>query len=261
MHAALLLALVLTTAGCLGWAGTQEGSAAPDTAHALVLASPFPDLVIQVDFQASNPPTQGALAEMLDVIYTQTLKKSVRLLDPSVIPVDSAHRNGTSWTIGEVEAVHNATFRLGADPWALGVGNEAFLHVLYLDSTLRYTYFGQDRVAGGVEDRNLIVVFQGPDPQGVKTPTLPDQVRVDQVLLIHELGHALGLVNNGAPMVKDHSLADDPYHSRNGDSVMFAGTDLIGLAERNADNRMRHGVALFDADDLADLAALRAEQP
>jgi hypothetical protein len=44
---------------------------------------------------------------------------------------------------------------------------------------------------------------------------------IEQSSLVHELGHGLGFVNNGVPMVTDHQDKDHGAHTTNQDCVMF----------------------------------------
>jgi hypothetical protein len=53
---------------------------------------------------------------------------------------------------------------------------------------------------------------------------------VEQSTMVHELGHALGFVNNGVPMVSDYQDKEHGAHSNNEDDVMYwlneGGSDL-----------------------------------
>jgi hypothetical protein len=73
---------------------------------------------------------------------------------------------------------------------------------------------------------------------------------VEKAVLIHELGHALGLVNNGLSMVSNHEDSSHPKHSNNQDSVMYWAVEntlgIPGLSRIPTD---------FDANDVADIRA------
>jgi hypothetical protein len=45
--------------------------------------------------------------------------------------------------------------------------------------------------------------------------------QIQQAVVVHELGHALGLVHNGLPMVEDHEDDDHPKHTIDENDVMF----------------------------------------
>lgn len=76
---------------------------------------------------------------------------------------------------------------------------------------------------------------------------------VERVALVHEVGHLMGLVNGGTPMVTPHEDTAHPRHSSNPDSVMYwqaEGSGVIGLLQGGGthDN--------FDANDVADLRGI-----
>ncbi len=82
----------------------------------------------------------------------------------------------------------------------------------------------------------------------------------EREILLHETGHALGLVNNGAPMVHPHVDQTDSClcHSDNPSSVMYTSRDLPYYLDRRMD-RLTGEEAYFDSDDLADLRAHQEE--
>ncbi len=76
---------------------------------------------------------------------------------------------------------------------------------------------------------------------------------IEQATVVHELGHAVGLVNNGLPMIIDHEDLDHPKHTTNDEGVMYWSvessdniltflTDIIAADERN----------LFESQSLQD---------
>ncbi len=76
---------------------------------------------------------------------------------------------------------------------------------------------------------------------------------VEQATVVHEIGHAVGLVNNGIPMVTDHEDSGHPKHTINEDGVMYWSvessddiltflTDIIAADQRN----------LFESQSLQD---------
>ncbi len=76
---------------------------------------------------------------------------------------------------------------------------------------------------------------------------------VEQSVVVHEIGHAIGLVNNGLPMVSGHEDAAHPKHSINQDCVMYWAVEnrqniLTTLANFIAGNRLN----LFGPQSLDD---------
>lgn len=52
---------------------------------------------------------------------------------------------------------------------------------------------------------------------------------IEQVTLVHEFGHCVGLVDNGIPMVADHEDPDHPHHCSNQECVMFWENDSVSI--------------------------------
>ncbi len=238
--------------------------AAPlDAAHAIVLDRPYPSLVIEIDYWEGSVPSKVALRDLIDIIHAETLKKQIQIVGPDPIPSGLVKRAGAEWTLDEVKRAHETTFHSHPDPWALGNGTTAFLHVLYLNGSLRYDYLGKNMSAAGVTLDNVVVVLWSPSIVSVRgQPLVPAPAEADNAdrdILIHEFGHAMGLINRGAPPTRHHSPPDDPYHSSDPASIMYAGRDTIGALQHTAHDSTASGTALFDADDLADLAALSGQ--
>jgi len=87
---------------------------------------------------------------------------------------------------------------------------------------------------------------------------LPNIVRyVEQSTLIHELGHSIGLVDNGVAMVAAHKDAEHGAHCSNPDCVMYWQNEGATDAAQFAQNKLVTGRdVLFDAQCLADVDAL-----
>lgn len=163
---------------------------------------------------------------------------------------------GGGYSRGDVLDIHRAT-TLARGGAASPVGDGwVRLHVLVLDGEKAPEEGAPlHRVLGAtVAEEGLVAVF--PDAyanayrmvEGRKVPATSEMARH---VLLHELGHALGLVGR-IPMVRPHGDPADPGHSVNPASLMYPAPAM-------APDGLVHGpVAAFDADDLADLAARRA---
>lgn len=78
----------------------------------------------------------------------------------------------------------------------------------------------------------------------------PAKPIVEGAVLVHEVGHNLGLVNIGAAMVAPHEDASHPAHDANTSCVMHyaIATDLVTAVTGSLPDR-------FDAECIADLQA------
>lgn len=201
-------------------------------------------VVIEIDYVAEREPSALAL-DALDETLRKTTSKDIVLVGPGSASLSRAESPSHEWTRDMlVSFARENKDRQSA----------AYLHVLYVDG-----HYGS---ALGVNFGDTSFVFMdqitnlGSFP--LKRNIAPGDA--ERSVLIHEVGHALGLVNNGVPMVKPHEHPEDDGHSNNRDSVMWPTADTYAgmLAMIGADEPLPYA---FDADDLADLAAFRASEP
>jgi len=163
-------------------------------------------------------------------------------------------KTGGAYSIEEVRAIEEA---VRSDYRSEDTG-EAILHVLYLNG-----HFDEDtasaKVLAAAYRGASVVVFKETIASTCNAP-LPAICDVSEATVVkHELGHILGLVNLGTPMVVDHHDEANGAHDDDSDCVMYWAHKGIGLFDVIRARRM--GGALdalpFDQHCLDDLAAVR----
>ena len=220
----------------------------PDPAD-YVSAKDYPKLVVEIDHPPGYAPTSHALDVFKATLNEVTAKTSIDVVLDASIPAE-ANKKYTDSELEALKAQHQ-TRKTG--------GDTAVLYVLY--------------VAGGHTDDNGNNRILGLASAGGSITMLKGNIRasasgglfgvgglkeenIERAVLVHEFGHAAGLVNMGAPMQTPHEDADHPKHSSNKGSVMYwAVESSFGLQEL-----FDGGSSIpyqFDANDKADLAALR----
>ena len=76
---------------------------------------------------------------------------------------------------------------------------------------------------------------------------------VEQSVAVHEIGHAVGLVNNGVPMSAPHEDQDHPKHTLNEDGVMYWATETKSGAVGFVSKMLKAGdLGLFGPESLMD---------
>lgn len=250
-----LLAVALVAAMLAGCAVPGSRPPAPTPYFEEVLrAEPFTRLVIEVDHAPDRKPSDAALTHLRMTFANITRKADITLLvEPSL---DAAPRSWTGDELVALEASRRTTPHEAPT---------AVLRVLYPAGD----YAGNPGAAGvtiGGPVLGPAVVFldvlrsMPPPAGGGLLPELPlpeDTVRLlERSTLLHEAGHAIGLVDNGMPMVRDHRDPDGARgaHSANEHSVMYYAVDTYeGLRKTLTDEGRVPDT--FDSDDRADIRA------
>ncbi|MCA1818987.1 MAG: hypothetical protein LC620_02865 [Halobacteriales archaeon] len=170
-------------------------------------------------------------------------KESVEMRVDEALPASD-----TSWSDGDVQSFAAQHKSVATE------GTTVATHLLFLTGHSEHDS-GSARVLGATYGHDLIAIFSQSVQAGC---TLPAPVCTPepyfQAVLVHEFGHALGLVDNGVPMVHDHEAATcnnqpDHHHSSNQNSVMYCQVEssAITLLSRTPTD--------FDAADKEDLRA------
>lgn len=274
-HATLLFGVLWTAAlaGCVSEAPQRSSLEVLDLPRDYVRADTVPDLLIEIDYVAGREPSQMALDGLLQRAREMTSKINITLLPPTEIPSQSAIYG--PYDHDEPYAIHEATFD-HCGPVRAKWEQAAVLHVLYLDgesdpsavTSFAGLYLRQAACAGVIvalpdtwSGEFGFFSLPGSDLEGIA-----EDMR-DRQILVHEFGHAIGLVGHGAPVTKERRT-NDPCgcHSENPESVMYAGIDNATPDEtlRQLQRYVRNGLEpiwAFDADDQADVRALREGKP
>lgn len=244
--ASVLLALLL--AGC----AASETERFP-SAFVERLVGPAPAvLIVDVDAtRAARPPPEVLAA--IEATLTNWTAKSLVEVRVSTLGADWEVGPTYSWTSEERAAAQEraADLRASTTP-----RTSLVLHVIFAEGTT------DDRFPPlGYSEGETIWIF--PDairresvPDGIPDLLLPSFTDAERNVMIHEIGHSLGLVNNGAPMLEAREHPQSPHHSTRPGSVMYVG----GFAHQQgepAENPFAL-VDAFDAADQADLDAFRA---
>lgn len=259
MPSARWFVVALVLSGCLGADAPAAYSERLSVFEAVILGAPFPRLLLEVDYVEGRSPTPEALRALQETILAVTEKTEVEILAPTPLPPDERFVAGYDWSPIELRELHLASFDHVA-PSGYGGAGAARLHILYLSGTQQSAPSTMGLVpqhAIGLSFDDAIVVFPDDlpaDPQPGEW--VPWRFHMERHVLIHEFGHAIGLVDNGLPMVRPHA-AEDGQHSANPESVMAQGSwggpaFALEDAQPNAWIPYR-----FDADDLADIMAFR----
>jgi hypothetical protein len=178
-----------------------------------------------------------------------TLQVPSELSDMHELPL----QNKESYTSSDILALA-AAHSSGPIPSGSSRFTIFFLNAHFQDSN------GVNKNVLGVSigDSNILAIFK-PVIAGTAQGGPLDRTAklVEQSTLVHEMGHALGFVNNGVPMVKDYQDIPHGAHSTDTDCVMYwANETTDDLAKFVAKFLTSGNEILWGPDVLADAKAI-----
>jgi hypothetical protein len=219
-------------------------SSAGDHALDFLRADPYDRLQIEIDYVTGHPPDPDALDHLVDVLGRVADKPGgVEVLVDDELPDQGA----PAWTVEDAQALE-VEWRDGYRDEATGT---AVLYYLYLDGHSAEDD-DQGRILGFAYHGSSLVMFAETMADVSGGLPLLSEGGVEESVIAHELGHVLGLVNNGVGMQQPHQDAPHGAHCDDEGCLMYwaVETDLIG-------DLLGQGVPDFDARCLADLEAAR----
>lgn len=241
---AVPLAIAVLAAGCVVGPGAETSLYFED----VIAGTRFTELVVEIDHAPGRAPSTLARNHLIEQLRNVTSKTSVSIRVEMTLGDDANKR----WTVEELVTLERQT-RTTAHSAPVAV-----LHVLYPAGT-----FATDGVAGvtvsGPEISPVTVFLDTIDKIDLGFGPIPQPARardeIERGTLLHEAGHAMGLVNNGLPMVSDHEDPQRPGHSANRESVMYWQVD----SENGIREALLHDGVIpifFDAADRADMRSV-----
>ncbi len=259
---AVLICVML--AGCIdSTGGSDEVGARPDAGpthpEALLLDDELPGLVVEIDFVEGYGPSQVALDALRATLEEVTRKNPIDVVVDEPSPAPDGPRTDERLA----DFARSVLDHRGEQPFTWQ--DRGVLHVVYVDGERA------DGAARGVYlSSHEGTVFLFPDTWAGQAPVVsvpglpvdgPSETDVERHVLIHELGHALGLVDCGIPMVQDRlDREGPPCHSTNDASVMYVGYhDVTDDPLWWADRETQGPAWRFDEGDLEDIRAFQAQ--
>jgi hypothetical protein len=198
----------------------------------------YTKLVLEITAVRGWAPDQQAL-NILRARLGEVLDKPQGIEFLPVRTIDSTTNEYSSRDIAALENRHRKHF-------SGKTGGTAVIHMLYLNGTTA-------GFAGRAYHASSVVIMAEAISRG--STALVSRGQIEGAVLVHEIGHLLRLVNNGYRSPRDHHDQAHPGHSKNKASVMYWAVEGGALLQDIFDGAPPNA---FDADDLADLADLKA---
>lgn len=258
---AVALPSVLLACGDTGDDDSLMGQVDPERVDHYIRSDTYRRLVLEIDYvggQEPDPETVSNLSAGLGELLDKPDGVEV-VLDEQITPREPSH----GWTLAEIDDAEQETYDLAVD------ADTIKMHVLFLDGhDARDT---DDSQVLGLSWANRNIVIFKESLERTCSANAGDTLRrrglieaacrqTEESIWTHEIGHALGLVDNGLPMVDDHRDPDHPHHDHNDECVMYWAYDraqaFLEVRQRFVDDEDANPLG-FDAACQADVAALR----
>lgn len=254
-----LFALALAVPGCLKDVVPGIGGSAEAGPRDFLSDAEYKKWVVEIDAMDGQLPPGESLATLRNRLEGVVNKPAgIEFRADETL----AARGGT-WTDKDLLQLSNAHQDVETS------GETATLHLLFVDGqyetngVLGVTYTSKQGTR--VLSSGPIIIFSESIREAC-APVLLVSPCVDinaywAAVMVHEFGHALGLVDNGIPMQRNHEASScdtgggsrpDQGHSSNSNSVMHCAIETFAIT-----NVFGGGgpPTTFDADDKADLCA------
>lgn len=246
-YGALFAALFVGAWGGCSPAAEESGDIPP---HDVAL-NDARNLIVEIDYMPGAAPSFDRLESGVD----PWLVFQFNLVDLAPPSVEGLSYPRSLSEMGTVDAPSGGSF---SDEGILdlarrhrdvaGAANDAHFHVLFLDGTYAGSSTSAPPRALHIGDSRVIAMF------GATPSSAPDLDRfLEQSALLHEFGHAMGLVGLGVPDVSGHTDPESAGHCTESDCLMQKSATLT----RKLEQFLTDGVVpvLFGPRCLADLAA------
>lgn len=200
---------------------------------------PYSKLQVEIDYVEGFAPHNDAKSLLLQRMNERLSKPGgITTVEDSFTSSDTVYSNDDLRRLRDQVKDHDTG------------GDTIVFHVLYLNGQHEKT--NNDQVILGVHyDHASVAIFKAGTQSGGLLGLGFSASSIERAALVHEFGHAIGLVDNGIPMQSDHEDSGHRGHSSNQESVMYwavedaTALDLFGSSIPTQ----------FDEDDIRDIRA------
>ncbi len=213
----------------------------------------FSRLVVELDTVPALSPRAGVTADVADVLNQVLDKPNGIVFETDETDLESADAYGDGdgiWTFAELQ-------QLAGERASLSLANgEIDIHTMWLDGV-----YENGNVLGVAWGQRFLAMFAKRIAQTCSLVALEDVLcpLAEATIWTHEIGHVIGLVDNGIPMINDHRDPDNGRHDISDESVMHWAYEGVGVMDVLQGRILANNeeVIPWGAECLNDLAAIR----
>jgi predicted Zn-dependent protease len=227
------LIVMLLLAACGDFIGFRKSSSKKQDVSALYQSR---KIVIQVWYEPGAEPYAGGSGGLH---YWDLLQKNLEALFQGhpqapqiVVPKELGQmhtlplQNRPQWSTDQV-------YHLGQGLESAAEAATSVFHLLFLNGR---SSEGDNVIGFHISDTRIIAIFKDVVRQTAGDHGPLASAYTEQATLVHEMGHALGLVNNGIPMTHPHQDKANSAHCSDEECVMYYAHEgpsgLVAFARR-----------------------------
>lgn len=232
---------------------SDTATVAQNTISQQIFSNSVTEFIVRVVYETGATPYTGLLGLTNDTWdITKASYKALfqnhtgRIITiPSTLPGFNsiANQGKTSWTSAELISLGQAQ-----SPPAVVTAGKATVTVIFLNGL-----YENNSAILGIQFSGYPFAFVFKDVVTSVGGSANEQRYVEQATVVHELGHSVGLVNNGIPLTSNYEDASHPKHSSNSKCVMYwsveSSTSILTLLTGSI---LGSRLNLFEAETLAD---------
>jgi hypothetical protein len=209
----LLLVFLLALGSCSGDSTDQGGGGTPgETARDFLAADTYTSLVVEIQAMAGYLPTQSAQDNLKTFLEARLNKPGGVTF--SVDPEIPAQGKG-SYSIDDIKTIEGANRKLYRS------GSQIVAYFLFVDGASS-SDTSSLKTLGHAYGSSSMVLYEGTIQSMSGTPvTQPSTAVLESTVILHEMGHILGLVNIGSSPQTSHHDSDHGAHCTNTNCLMY----------------------------------------
>ena len=208
------------------------------SANGFLADSEYKSLVIEVNYVQNFAPNAQTLVNVKNFLQQRLNKSNGITVISSQIPTQT----GSPFSIQQVSDIEN-TYRKEYNN-----GDILKLHLLFLNGNSNEDN-GSSKILGVAYRNTSCVLFENTIQSFSDQITEPNRIDLETTVILHEIGHILGLVNIGTTMQNNHLDTAHDKHCNNTNCLMYWQIENSGVMQMMSNGN----VPSLDANCILDL--------
>jgi len=197
----------------------------------------FDELVLEVDYMEGFRPTDRSLDSLKTFLERRLNKTAITILEPTEIPA-GGQDSYTAAEIRNLEREHRDSF-----------SSEGLIATYFIVTDGE---FEEENVLGIAHFNTSMALFGKTINDASSDIGPPARHTIETIVMRHEFGHIMGLVNNGVDMQQDHQDTEHGNHCTVEDCLMYFSVRTTNFFVSDLFGGEIPQLEHFCRDDLAD---------